>query len=385
MAEQVRNSMKQFWTEHSVEASEEDMMLDSQASEFSKYEREEILGMLGDYSGKDILELGAGIGRYTGILGETAGRVVAVDFMQKFCDKNKENHIHMNNVEVLCADVVELRQPDHSFDIIFSNWLFMYLSDDELSQVLKRILTWLKPGGVLFFRESCFHQSGDKKRSSNPSKYRTPEYYNNFLKAANTEENQKIFGYDINFTRSVQTYIRYKKNPNQLCWMASKVVIGTGSISGHDTFQQFLDNQQYSRNGILRYEKIFGKHFVSTGGLTTTSEFVEKLNLKEGEKVLDVGAGIGGSAFHMAEKYGASVLGIDLSTNMIAIAFERAHDIGLQNVTFEVADATTRQFPDSAFDVVYSRDTILHIEDKLALFKSFYVSCLFFPFYFTTK
>ena len=49
----------------------------------------------------------------------------------------------------------------------------------------------------------------------------------------------------------------------------------------------------------FRYEKIFGEDFVSTGGITTTSEFVAKLNLKKGDYVLDVGCGIGGSAFLM--------------------------------------------------------------------------------------
>jgi phosphoethanolamine N-methyltransferase len=33
---------------------------------------------------------------------------------------------------------------------------------------------------------------------------------------------------------------------------------------------EFLDDGQYSRTGILRYERIFGKTFVSTGGLETT-------------------------------------------------------------------------------------------------------------------
>ena len=41
---------------------------------------------------------------------------------------------------------------------------------------------------------------------------------------------------------------------------------------------------------------------------------------------------------------------------------------------FEVADATKRTFPEGSFDVIYSRDTILHIDDKLALFKRFHVS-----------
>ena len=33
---------------------------------------------------------------------------------------------------------------------------------------------------------------------------------------------------------------------------------------------EFLDDGQYSRNGILRYERIFGDTFVSTGGVETT-------------------------------------------------------------------------------------------------------------------
>jgi len=43
-------------------------------------------------------------------------------------------------------------------------------------------------------------------------------------------------------------------------------------------------------------------------------------------------------------------------------------------VQFEVGDVTKREFPAESFDVIFSRDTILHIEDKLALFTSFHVS-----------
>lgn len=47
-----------------------------------------------------------------------------------------------------------------SFDIVFSNWLFMYFSDEETEALLQKSLSWLSPGGTLFFRESCFHSSG---------------------------------------------------------------------------------------------------------------------------------------------------------------------------------------------------------------------------------
>ena len=35
--------------------------------------------------------------------------------------------------------------------------------------------------------------------------------------------------------------------------------------------REFLDEEQYSINGILRYEKMFGRNYVSTGGPETTA------------------------------------------------------------------------------------------------------------------
>jgi len=55
---------------------------------------------------------------------------------------------------------------------------------------------------------------------------------------------------------------------NEICWLLKKVP--ATSTHGFKTFQEFLDNKQYSRNGILCYERMFDKHFVSTGGLETT-------------------------------------------------------------------------------------------------------------------
>ena len=75
------------------------------------------------------------------------------------------------------------------------------------------------------------------------------------------------------------------------------------SNAGED-LKKFLDANQYSRKSILRYEKIFGHTYVSTGGETTTSEFCSGIGLESGMKILDVGAGIGGSAFFMAKKFG---------------------------------------------------------------------------------
>lgn len=92
-----------------------------------------------------------------------------------------------------------------------------------------------------------------------------------------------------------------------------------------------------------------------------------KLDLKPGQKVLDVGCGIGGGDFYMADKFDVHVVGIDLSINMVSFALERA--IGLKcSVEFEVADCTKKTYPENSFDVIYSRDTILHIQVRYHLF-----------------
>ena len=46
-----------------------------------------------------------------------------------------------------------------------------------------------------------------------------------------------------------------------------------------EQFQDFLDNHQYARKGILLYERIFGDTYVSTGGEATTKDFCSSLTL----------------------------------------------------------------------------------------------------------
>ncbi|KAI3724285.1 hypothetical protein L2E82_36057 [Cichorium intybus] len=364
-----REIQKNYWVEHSVDLTVEAMMLDSMASDLDKEERPEVLSLLPSYEGKTVLELGAGIGRFTGELAKKAGKVIALDFIESVVKKNESINGHFKNVEFMCADVTspDLKFEDESIDLIFSNWLLMYLSDKEVEYIAEKLLKWVKVGGHIFFRESCFHQSGDHKRKSNPTHYREPRFYTKVFKECHVS-NKSGNSYELSLVGSkcIGAYVRNKKNQNQICWIWQKV-----NAEEDKGFQRFLDNVQYKSSGILRYERIFGQGFVSTGGIDTTKEFVAMLDLKAGQKVLDVGCGIGGGDFYMAETFDVDVVGIDLSVNMISFALERA--IGLKcSVEFEVADCTKKTYPDNTFDVIYSRDTILHIQDKPALFRTFY-------------
>ncbi|KAE8676143.1 Phosphoethanolamine N-methyltransferase [Hibiscus syriacus] len=355
-----RKVQKSYWIEHSVDLTVEAMMLDSKAADLDKEERPEVLSLLPSYEGKSILELGAGIGRFTGVLAKKAGHVIALDFIENVIKQNEKINGHCKNVQFLCADVTspDLEFSQGSLDLIFSNWLLMYLSDKEVENLAERMVKWLKVGGYIFFRESCFHQSGDCKRKNNPTHYREPRFYTKVFKECHaTDDSGNSFELSLVGCKCIGAYI---------CWIWQKV------DSDNDRgFQRFLDSVQYKSNSILRYERVFGEGFVSTGGIETTKEFVGKLDLKPGQKVLDVGCGIGGGDFYMAEEFDVHVVGIDLSINMVSFALERA--TGLKcSVEFEVADCAKKIYPDNSFDVIYSRDTILHIQDKPALFRSFY-------------
>ena len=132
----------------------------------------------------------------------------------------------------------------------------------------------------------------------------------------------------------------------------------------------FLDKNQYTPQGIASYELVWGKGFVSPGGAELAREFIGKLSLPPESLVLDVGSGLGGSAFLMAKEFGYRVEGIDLSRNMLGRADEHCRSLGLQDrVQFELADALELS-ADARYDAVYSRDAFLHIHRKPRLLRT---------------
>jgi ubiquinone/menaquinone biosynthesis C-methylase UbiE len=86
--------------------------------------------------------------------------------------------------------------------------------------------------------------------------------------------------------------------------------------------------------------------------------FTERIG--EGERVVDIGCGVGAVAFDVASKCGALVTGIDLAEENIAIARERhSHP----NLTCIHGDALT-DLPSGPFDVVIMSNVLEHIEDR---------------------
>src|SRR5213593_2298183 len=81
---------------------------------------------------------------------------------------------------------------------------------------------------------------------------------------------------------------------------------------------------------------------------------VEKLGIRKGLKVLDLGCGDGTTALPEA-KLGADVLGVDIARNLVEAGNRRAAEQGLTNIKFQEGDASNlEQVPDKSFDLIVS-------------------------------
>ena len=153
------------------------MLLHRNAPLIDSVERPEIMALLPPLQGKKILEVAAGIGRFTGELAKRAERVTALDLCPHFIEANRAANSAFPNIEWICADAMEAQFSPSQFDLIFISWLFTYLKEEEVSLLAERMNDWLKPGGVLFFRESCAAVTHFSKIKGYYAYYRSPRHY----------------------------------------------------------------------------------------------------------------------------------------------------------------------------------------------------------------
>lgn len=81
---------------------------------------------------------------------------------------------------------------------------------------------------------------------------------------------------------------------------------------------------------------------------------VDRIGVKPGTKVLDLGCGDGTTALPAA-RLGAQVLGVDIARNLVEAGNRRAREHGFANLSFEQGDAVNlHQIADQTFDLTVS-------------------------------
>jgi ubiquinone/menaquinone biosynthesis C-methylase UbiE len=107
------------------------------------------------------------------------------------------------------------------------------------------------------------------------------------------------------------------------------------------------------------------------GGRQATAEFVARLGLRPGLRLLDVGCGIGGPARFIAASQSCHVTGIDLTEAFIEVATDLSRRAGLSDAaSFRQASALALPFGPATFDGAYMIHVGMNIADKAGLFRA---------------
>lgn len=128
------------------------------------------------------------------------------------------------------------------------------------------------------------------------------------------------------------------------------------------------DEILYDHHHIDFLEELWGEGFLSPGGAEEVARVITGVDLS-GKHVLDIGCGSGAIAVLLVRDFGAArVTGIDVETPVCDAARQRAAQAGLSD-RIDIVEVSPGPMPfdDATFDVVFSKDSIIHIPDKAAM------------------
>ena len=128
------------------------------------------------------------------------------------------------------------------------------------------------------------------------------------------------------------------------------------------------DEILYNRQVIDFLEEIWGEGFLSPGGPPEVARILTAVDVA-GTHVLDIGSGSGACAVLLVTEHGAArVTGIDVEEPVCDAANRRAKSAGVDDKV-EILKVVPGPFPfqDETFDVVFSKDSIIHIPDKATM------------------
>lgn len=129
----------------------------------------------------------------------------------------------------------------------------------------------------------------------------------------------------------------------------------------------FEQTQAYDDQLVTLLEALWGKGYLSPGGDAETGLVLDGLDLKD-KRVLDIGCGTGGATLFIAERYGADILGVDVEAGVVVKATRAAAERSVsKRARFETIVPGPLPFGDASFDIVFSKDALIHVEDKRAI------------------
>ena len=98
---------------------------------------------------------------------------------------------------------------------------------------------------------------------------------------------------------------------------------------------------------------------------------IDKLDLNQETKILDIGCGCGATTLEIAKKIkDGTITGVDISEPMLKKASQNAAALELSNTSFQVLDVQVDKMPSNDFDIAFSRFGVMFFEDPFEAFSN---------------
>jgi len=118
-------------------------------------ETNKVFSWLPDIAGKSVLDLGAGVGQWSFRFAERgARRVLAVEYTRGLVDIGRAEATErgMDQVEFIVSSAEQFCTTEQ-FDLVFISGLFVYLNDDQFSDLLGKLNNYVSHNGMLMLRD----------------------------------------------------------------------------------------------------------------------------------------------------------------------------------------------------------------------------------------
>ncbi|MGW6445899.1 SAM-dependent methyltransferase [Lentzea sp. NPDC055074] len=143
----------------------------------------------------------------------------------------------------------------------------------------------------------------------------------------------------------------------------------TDAVGGrYDQFAEAGTTEALGGNIHAGYWDSGAEHVPMAAATDRLTDLVaQRLALRPGDRVLDVGCGNGFPAVRIAETHDVHVTGITVSQQEVARAAELAADSKAENrLSFRLADASALPDDLGTFDAVFAIESLLHLSDQAA-------------------
>lgn len=123
-----------------------------------------------------VLDLGSGIGCWTEFFARQFARVVAVEASTSLFEALQQRCAPLLNVKTVQGDVLRF-QPEDQYEMIFLGGLLMYLNEEDVVALLRKLIPSLQPGGIILCRETTVRQGALSRQGEYQAVYRSVAMY----------------------------------------------------------------------------------------------------------------------------------------------------------------------------------------------------------------